>query len=242
MSRYYDHVVGRTSINTKHGPNAIIPIAFKKKSALIISRCSLLQSYIQKILYSTHGSEVFEASKIAREVSSPKARMEFLCETQYGSNDEILSKVFSYSQAIFRDVYGLRNVLAHEVWMSCEDYRFKTLFSKIEEEERILKITGRLKFDESSTSREVYHAIVRYISKIKVISCENLESALRDIYLCEWMLMTINHILEEDDPKKKSDLKRAFLTFGGTSHLFTKDQGALTKVDVRSSKETRITR
>lgn len=242
MKKYYDHVVERTSISTKRGQRAVIPIAFRKNSAAIISRCSFLQGQILKTLYSTHGPDIFQASANAQENRSPNARMEFLCSTRYGTNDEILSKVFSYSQAIFREIYGLRNVLAHEIWMSCDDYMYKVLFSKIEEEERVLKISGRLRFDEKSTSREAFDAIVRYIGKIKIISCDHLECAIRDIDLCEWILMTINHILEESDPKKKNDLKMAFLTFNGTSHLFEKDRGDFTKIEVRTSKKTVINR
>ncbi|KEP67849.1 hypothetical protein DL1_18535 [Thioclava dalianensis] len=153
-----------------------------------------------------------------------------------------MSEVFSYSQKIFRDIYGLRNILAHEIWMSCDDYAFKTLFSKIEEEERKLKIAGRIKFDRDSKSIDAYNAIVRYIGKIKVIGVDDLKRAIEDINLCEWMLMTVNQVLGEDDPQKRDDLRRSFLVFGGTSHLFSESQKGLTKVEVLTSKKSSIFR
>ncbi len=242
MSKYYELITGRTQIKTKSGQNAIVSAKFRKSSALIISRCSFLQAQIQKVIFSTHGPQFAEASKYLKDNKHPRARMEFLCSTPYGLDDAILSEVFSHSQTIFREIYELRCVLAHEVWMSCDDYSFKVLFSQIDEEARLSKVGGRLKHDETSTSREVFDAIVRYISKIKLVGCEDLESAIRDISLCEWMLMVINQILEEEDPQKRDDLRMAFHTFGGTSHLFTQSRSAMPEVEVHSSKKHSINR
>lgn len=242
MSEYYSRITDKTSIRTRQGRAAIIPIGFRKSSALIISRSSFLQLLIQKILYTTHGPEIQEAITAANDNASPKKRMEYLCSIEYGVNDEVLSTVFSHAQKIFEKIYELRNVLAHEVWMSCDEYRFKVLFSSLKEEERLQKTISRLRYDERSTSREVSDAITRYIGKTKVIGCEDLERAIRDIKLCEWILMTINHIHEEEDSKKKSDLKMTFLTFRGTSHLFKEARRDFSKIHVHTSNKHRITR
>lgn len=242
MVKYYNNIIDKNSIRVKSGQNALIPIKFKKDSASVIFGCSFVQSQIQAVLFSTHGSRIFEASAVAREIKSPNSRMDFLCSTPYGKDDEILSAVFSYTQNIFRDIYDLRNVLAHEIWMSCDDYNFKVLFSSIDEQARYLKIVGKLKHDESTNSRDVHNAIIRYIEKIKIIGCEDLKSAIEDIRLCEWILMTINQILEEVDPQKRDDLKMAFLTFRRTSHLFAEAPSSPPKIEVRSTKEHRIHR
>ena len=242
MSKYYNAISHRTHIRTRQGQDAIVPVEFRKNSVAIISRCSLMQSQIQRIIYATHGSDIFAANKILSENQHPRARMEFLCTTPYGESDPILSKVFSYSQQMFREIYDLRNVLAHEIWMTCDEYRATVLFSKIEEEARLLKASGRLQHDAASNSQEVFDAIVRYICKIKTINSDNLGDAVKDVSLCEWMLMTINHVLEENDPEKKNTLKSAFLTFSGTSHLFNEAQRKSSVIQLCTSKKSRIDR
>jgi len=234
-SKYYRHVTDRTEIKTVTGCDAIIPIEFKKNSSHIISRCSFLQNQIQKIIFITHGPEVLAANKFLLDNPQAKARMDFLCSIPYGVDDPVLSSVFDYSRVIFRDIYDLRCVLAHENWMSCDDYAFEVLFSRIDEEARLLKATARLMHHEESTSREVFNAILRYIRKIKFIGCDDLRRAVQDLSLCEWILMTISHTLTEKDPSKREELRKSFLLFRGTSHIFGEDnKGSPEPIEVRT--------
>jgi len=121
---------------------------------------------------------------------------------------------------LFKDIYELRNVLAHEVWASSDDYPGAVLFSRLQEEARLLIASERIVHDVETTAERTFNSIVRYIRNIKIISCEHLATAVKDIDLCNWSLMHIKNLLEEDDPERKSEARKLFFVFRGTSHLF----------------------
>lgn len=81
-------------------------------------------------------------------------------------------------------------------------------------------VSGLILHVEEATSQQVYDGMVRYIRSVKVITCENLRSALSDADLCAWILMQIGNVLNEPDQTRRQEARRLFLHFRGTSHLF----------------------
>ena len=81
--------------------------------------------------------------------------------------------------------------------------------------------TGKLWHREDTKPEDIYTATVRFIRKIKIVSCAHLNAAISDINLCSWSLMHINNILNEEDPERRSEARRAFFVYQGTSHLFS---------------------
>ncbi|WP_296177639.1 hypothetical protein [uncultured Brevundimonas sp.] len=220
MSKYYNLIIEKTELNRRSGADSVVPFGFHELSVSVISQCSFLQSLMQQVIYITHGAEISAAKKALREFPSPKARMEFLCSFPYSEEDLVVSKVFEYARNLFHDLYELRNTLSHEVWSSSDDYDGCVLFSSLDEDARLLLVSGRIWHKEDATPLEVYNATIRYIRSVKIVSCVDLHLAMKDANLCAWILMNICNVLNEKDFEQKEKARRAFLVFQGTAHLF----------------------
>lgn len=240
MPKYYRFMLDKSNLSKRSGSNTVIPLGFNELSSSLISQCSFIQSLIQQVIYITHGAEIFAANKTLKEFPNPKARIDFLCEFPFGNTDEIVSSVFDYSRSLFRDLYEFRNVLAHEIWSSSEDYENSIIFSKLDEESRLLMVSGKMWHIEGTSSRDVYNATIRYISNVKIASCSDLHSALKDADLCAWILMHIGNVINEPDPVRKEEARRAFLVFKGTSHLFGSHTATSEPVNFQTSRSKNI--
>ena len=240
MKKYYKNIESKSKINTRLVGSMPAPVAFNNASSIVISQCSFLQTQIQRIVYVTHGSELLAAKKTLIEFPNPKSRIKFLTSFPYDEADFVVSKVFDYAKNLFTDIYALRNILAHEQWMLSEEYEESVLFSQISEEARLLMASGKILHKEGTTSKELYDATIRYIRSIKVITCLDLHNANKDADLCGWILMTIAHIIDEKDISKKDALRRSFLVFKGTSHLFDPISHTSETVNVQISKNKTI--
>lgn len=242
MSKYYKKIDDTSKIITRSGTEIILPEGFSDLSMSIIRLCSFSQGEIQNIIYITHGSELREAKQTLINFPSPKARMEFLSTFEYSEADPIISAVFNFARELFIEIYELRNVLAHENWMSSEDFRDAVLFSKLNEQAKLSMSSGKLLHQDQTKPEDVYNAIIRYIRNVKIVSVADLRNAFKDANLCAWILMQIGFVLGQADPVKKAEMRRAFLVFRGTSHLFDADIVSSGKVDVESSRGKTIRR
>lgn len=220
MPKYYKLITDSTKLSKRSGGKIIIPIGFKDLSTSIIASCTRQQSLIQEIIYITHGAELLEAKRALKAFPSPKARMDFLCSFPYSGSDPVVLSVFDYARLLFRDLYELRNILSHEIWAYSDDYADAIIFSGLDEEARLLMTSGKVWHVESLIPKEVFDATVRYIRSVKIVTCHDLQAAMGDADLCSWILMNIGFVLNEQDPQKKEEARRAFLHFKGTSHLF----------------------
>lgn len=240
MAKYYDNLEEQSSIHTNSGTEIEVPPGFHEMSSIIISRCSLLQSQIQQVIYATHGAEVFAAKKALADFPSPKSRIEFLLSFPYGEDDPVFSAVFDYARGLFEDIYNVRNVLAHENWKTSKEFSGVVIFSSINEEAKLMLASGKLAHGHETTPQKTYDATIRYISKIKLISCANLQAAIRDANLCSWILMNISNVLGEEDVDKKDELRSTFRLFKGTSHLFDEQDRISGTITVQSFKNKSI--
>lgn len=220
MPKYYKLITESTTISQRTGAGAVIPTGFKDLSASIVSSCTFLQSLLQQIIYITHGAELITAKRILKEFPNPKARIDFLCSFPYSEADPVVLTVFDYARLLFRDLYELRNILSHEVWASSDEYGDAVIFSSLDEEARLLMISGRMWHVENVTSQEVFDAMVRYIRSLKIVASSDLHAAMLDANQCSWILMHISNILNEQDATKKAEARQLFLQFKATSHLF----------------------
>lgn len=162
--------------------------------------------------------------------------MDFLTSFEYSEADPVISAVFNYARELFVEIYKLRNVLAHENWMSSEDFNDAVLFSKLDEQAKLSMASGKFWHQDQTTPEDVYNATIRYIRNVKIVSIADLRNALKDVNLCSWILMQISFVLGQADPAKKEEMRRAFLVSKGTSHLFDADIISSGKVDVKSSR------
>ncbi|RAN36400.1 hypothetical protein [Hyphomonas pacifica] len=240
MTTYYKTITNNSKLNTSSGSKLELPAMFSDLSALIISRCSFLQGLIQKVIYAAHGPELLAAKSTLKDFPNPKARLDFISTFPFSEADPIVFSVFNYSRALFLEIYDLRNVLAHEVWMSSKAFEGAVLCSRLNEEARLMMASGRVYHDEETKSHQVYDAIIRYIENIKIIAVEDLKNALKDADLCAWILMQISHVLNEQDIEKMEQMRRAFTVFKGTSHLFSADNRSSEKIVVRSLRKKEI--
>lgn len=220
MPKYYRSITESTTISRRTGAGAVIPAGFRDLSASIVSSCTFLQSLLQQIIYVTHGAELIAATRALKEFPNPKARIDFLCSFPYSEADPVVLSVFDYARLLFRDLYELRNILSHEVWASSDDYVDAVIFSSLDEEARLLMVSGRTWHMENVTSQEVFDATVRYIRRAKIVVSADLHAAMGDANWCSWMLMHISNVLNEQDATKKSEARQLFLQSKGTSHLF----------------------
>ena len=69
----------------------------------------------------------------------------------------------------------------------------------------------------------------------------HLDTEIRDAELCNWILMTINNVLNGSDAARKDEARKAFLVYYGTSHLFDNPADAGDTADYHSSKSKTIT-
>lgn len=240
MPKYYKKIVDRSQLNTRAGTEVVVPAKFGELSSLIICRCSFLQSLIQSVIYATHGPELLGAKTALKDIPSPKARMEFLSTFPYSKADPVVSSVFDFARDLFKDIYELRNVLAHEDWRTSDDFKDVVLFSSLGEEAKLSLASGRLLHEQATTPQQVYEATIRYIESVKIVSVGDLEEALRDANLCSWILMQVRHVLDGSEPEKKDKMREAFLIFSGTSHLFEPATSLSEKVEVRTIKKKTI--
>lgn len=220
MAKYFNTIDHEKEINIKSGSNIDISSEMKILSSSIIAQSSFVQNLIQNLIFTTHSSVIFEAKKTLKKFPNPKARFSFISNYNYNSNDKIVDKVFSFVQSKFDEAYDLRNTLAHEVWSSSEAYPGEILFSSLDEQSRLSVARGKVKHLEDATALEAYNAAIRFIRKIRRVSVINLADALADLNLCAWILMQIDNIREEKDGLKREELRKGFLIFKATSHLF----------------------
>jgi hypothetical protein len=240
MSKYYGQITSSTKLSHTIGENANISDEFRNLSSIIISNCSFSQSLIQQAIYTSHGAELIGAKKSLKDFPNPKARIDFLCSFPYNDPDPVVSKVFNFARDIFKEVYELRNALAHEVWSSSDEYPNAVLLSTLDENSRLLMSQGKLWHKDTTTPEEIYHASVRFIRKIKVVSCDHLNEAIKDINLCNWSLMQINTVLNQEETSKKEESRQPFFVFKGTSHLFADLPASSDPVNFSSSKAKTI--
>lgn len=220
MPKYYKLITESTTLARRSGASAVIPSGFKDLSASLVSTCTFLQSLLQQIIYITHGAELVAAKRTLKEFPNPKARIDFLCSFPYSEADPVVLSVFDYARLLFRDLYELRNILSHEVWASSDIYDDAVIFSTLEEEARLLMVSGRVWHAENATPQEVFDATVRYIRSVKIIASADLQAAMGDANLCSWILMHIGNVLNEQDATRKAEARQLFLQYKGTSHLF----------------------
>jgi hypothetical protein len=240
MHKYYKNITDGSTLNRKLGAGAVVPLEFRVKSSIILSQCVFLQSLIQQIIFMSHGPELGDAKKIIEKFPNPKARVDFLCSFPYGSEDVVIKKVFEYSRELFKDIYEIRNVLAHEAWFSSDDYVGSVLFSSLDEDARLLMASGRLWHKEDATPKEIYDAMIRYIRRVKIVTGDHLNLAISDIDVCGWSLMNIANLLDEEDEERKNSGRKAFFTFRGTSHLFDVASTSGDTVEFSASKGKKI--
>lgn len=241
MSNYYRSIADRTTLSRRSGTSAVIPAGFKELSASVISSCTFAQGLLQQIIYITHGSELLEAKRTLKEFPSPKARIDFLCAFPYSDSDPVVLSAFDYARRLFRELYELRNVLAHELWASSDDHDDAVIFTSLEEEARLQMASGKIWHLEGTTSRETFDSLTRYIRSAKIVTNADLCTAMSDADLCSWILMTINGILDEQDVAKKEEARRALYKYKGTSHLFsTTPPDDTVEFRTSKSKTTRI--
>lgn len=221
MPKYYKLITESTNLARRSGAGAVIPAGFRDLSASIVSTCTFLQSLLQQIIYVTHGADLLAAKRTLKEFPNPKARIDFLCSFPYSKADPIVLSVFDYARLLFRDLYELRNILSHEVWASSDVYDDAVIFSSLDEEARLLMVSGRIWHAENATPQEVFDATVRYIRSVKIVASADLHAAMGDANLCSWILMHIGNVLNEQDATRKGEARRLFLQYKGTSHLFT---------------------
>jgi len=131
-----------------------------------------------------------------------------------------LRQVRCYARLLFRDLYELRNILSHEVWASSDVYDDAVIFSNLDEEARLLMVSGGIWHTENETPQEVFDATVRYIRSVKIVASADLHAAIGDANLCSWILMHIGNVLNEQDATRKGVARQLFLQYKGTSHLF----------------------
>lgn len=240
MSRYYTLLSDKSKVSRSLGARTEVPPGFHTLSSLLISQCSYAQSLIQHVIYASHGAEVLDARHALRDFPSPKSRIDFLCSFPYSEVDPVITKVFDYSRQLFRELYELRDLFAHELWSSSEEHANSVLFSSLDEEARLLTVSGRIWHKQDATPQEVYNGTIRFIRNIKVVSSDNLRVAVSDVNLCAWMLMNIGNVLTEQDPGRKEEARQGFLVFKGTSHLFGNAELSSAEVEFHSSRNKTI--
>lgn len=240
MGKYYRKLQGKLEINLRSGSDTLVPGGFRELSSIIISQCSFLQKQLQHIIYVTHGPEIISAKKVLNKFPSPKARMDFITSFPYNSEDTVVSTVFKYSQKLFSDIYEVRNILAHEQWMSSDEYHGSVLFSQIDEEARLMMASSKLLHREDATTQEVHNAIIRYIQNIKIMNYIDLQAAAKDTDLCAWILVHINNVIDDEDEDRRNEARRAFFVFKGTSHLFEKIDPNPEAVNIQRSRSKKI--
>jgi hypothetical protein len=242
LSKYFDRIEKDTQLSHNTGSAVITPPDFHALSSSIISQCSFIQSLIQNAIYTSHGAELSSARLTLKTFPNPRARVDFLCTFPYDAHDPVVVRVFDFARSLFRDLYEIRNVLAHELWSSSEHYPGAVLFSNLDESSRLLMASGRLWHKSDVTPEEISDAAIRFIRSVKVVYSHHLSLAQSDASLCAWSLLHINTILDEPDPAKKEEARKAFFVFRGTSHLFDNVGTVDAAVAFASHKEKSIER
>lgn len=240
MPKYYRTITQETHLSQKSGSALAVSQHFQILSSTILSKCSFIQNLIQQIIYISHGKELPSAKRTLKTFPNPKARVDFLCSFPYNDDDPVVVKVFNFARLLFAEIYELRNILAHEIWSSSESYPNLVLFSSLDENARLQMASGRLWHIEEATSQETLDATIRFIRSIKLLSIENLKSAVDDADLCGLCLLNIMNILSESDPIRKEDARKPFFVYKGTSHLFGEFPELSNSVEFSASRSKRI--
>lgn len=241
MAKYFDCITQKTELTRKKGVLLSVPDGFLAISAQLIAQCSSLQGEIQNIIYVSHGAELIGARKALKDHPSPKARLDFLCEFPFHDDDPALIRVFDFARSLFREIYELRNVLAHENWGSSEHYPGAVLFTSLDEESRLSMASGRLWHYADATPQETYEATVRFIRRVKIVRPDQLMLALSEASTCSWVLMTLSQLLNTADREKREKTRQALAAFESTAHLFDHDISLPTEVEVSNSKSKTVT-
>lgn len=209
-----------TNLSQKTGSALVVSPQFQILSSTIINRCIFMQNLIQQIIYISHGPELVGAKRALKKFPNPKARVDFLCSFPYKDDDPVVTTVFNFSRSLFIELYELRNVLAHEIWSSSDNHPDLILFSSLDENARLQMASGRLWHIDDTTAQETHEAIIRFISSVKIISCDNLYLAIKDADLCNLCFLNIINVLSESDPARKEEARQTFFVYKGISHLF----------------------
>ncbi|MBX3525361.1 MAG: hypothetical protein KF904_04080 [Rhodoblastus sp.] len=241
MPKYFDNITETNTLNQITGEFIVVSDEFKILCASIISKFTFAQNLLQKIIYTTHREKFNNVRTTLRNFPNPRSRMDFLCSYPYGEKDEIIEIVFDFARSIFKEIYEVRNVLTHEIWASATDYPDSILFSNLDENSRLMMASSRVWHDECATPHDVFNATIRYIRNVKIINSNHLRLAIGDIDLCNWCLLNIDNMLNEEDTGRRNELRQSFHIFGGTSHLFKKPPISTDVVEYSSSKKKEIT-
>lgn len=235
MDKYYNKIRDTTALNVKSFDSVANSEAFHALSNRIVTGSTLFQKSIQEIIYAAYHKDVEMAGKSLKDLVSPKSRLNFIESYNNVSDDEDILTVFRYAKQIFVDIYDLRNSLSHEIWLSSDQFDGCLLLSSLDEEARLLSVKGKLIHVDGTNTLQVFNAIIRFIESIKIVSLTDLNTALKDIELCNWCLMQIEFFLKENNKNKKADLKNAFFIFKGVSHLFPEQVRQIGSLNWKSS-------
>lgn len=241
MAKYFDGITQETELTRNKGGLLNVPDGFLASAAQLIAQCSSLQGEIQNIIYVSHGAELIDAGKALKDHPNPKARLDFLCKFPFHDADPALVRVFDFARSLFREIYELRNVLAHENWGSSDHYPGAVLFTSLDEESRLSMASGRLWHYADATPRETYEATVRFIRRVKNVRPDQLILALSEASTCSWVLMTLSQLLNTAEREKREQTRRALAVFGATAHLFDHDASLPAEVEVSNSKSKMVT-
>jgi hypothetical protein len=225
VPKYYRNLTDQSELRTRAGTGLVVPEEFFPLSAAIIHRVSFLQGQVQKAIILGCGSDYSLAKGILKKFPNPKARFEKLNFLPSEEGDKTVKIIFSFSYEIFLPLYDLRNSLAHEIWLSSDEFKDRLLLSSLEEERRLGLVGEKLLSEQENSVRVVYESMVRYIGKIKIITLSDLRLAIKDIELCEWILLHLQGIIGEKDPGKREEALKAFKVFRGTAHIFEANSG-----------------
>lgn len=220
--KYFTSIDEETNLTQNTGSNLRAPEKLLALATLLISQCSFSQHLIQQIIYASHGAKLVDAKRSLKKFPNPKARFNFLCEFPYEHSDPALINVFDLARSIFKDVYEFRNILAHEVWASSEQFPESIIFSSLDANSRLQMAQGRLWHDSAVTPENVYDETIRFIRGAKVVTLPHIELAISDINVCLWILMNMHSLITTKDQEKKNAARQAFQRFKITSHLFSK--------------------
>lgn len=241
MAKYFDMIREDTNLSRNMGAALFVSSDFQVLVSTLIAQCTYLQNLIQQIIYTSHGSELISVKKSLKSFPSPKSRFNFLCKFPYTEQDHVLAKVFDFARSLFEEIYEIRNVLAHEVWASSEQYRGAVMFSSLDEDSRLLMASSRVWHDGKITPKEIHDATIRFIRNVKIVTADHLELAISDANICSWALMNISNVLNEEDSQRKEDARQAFFVFGGTSHLFDTNDSLPESTNFSASRNKTIT-
>jgi hypothetical protein len=224
MSKYQKNLKGIFSLSRSSGVSVDVDENFLALSARVVSGCVFAQNQIQKIIYAAFAEEVHRAGHSLKNLSSPKARLEFLENYNSISANPDISLVYIFAKNLFADLYQLRNSLVHDVWQSSCEFPGDLLLSSLDEEARLLFSSEKLSHLEDANAAETFKAIIRFIESVKILSLNDLTRAVKDVNICNLLLMQIGFAMEQTEKAEIDKIVQMFLTFEGVSHIFPEER------------------